>query len=34
MPASDILSFTLVGFFIYREYKKHHGGPNDKPEKA
>jgi putative MATE family efflux protein len=34
MPASDILSFALVYVFIYREYKKHHGGPDDKPEKA
>jgi putative MATE family efflux protein len=23
MPASDTLSFVLVGFFIYREYRKH-----------
>jgi MATE family, multidrug efflux pump len=23
MPASDTLSFALVGFFIYREYRKH-----------
>ena len=33
MPASDILSFTLIFVFIYREYKKHHGGPNDIPVK-
>jgi putative MATE family efflux protein len=33
-PASDVLSIVLVGFFIYREYKKHPGGPDDKPEKA
>ena len=34
MPASDILSFALVYVFIYREYKKHHDGDDDKPEKA
>jgi putative MATE family efflux protein len=33
-PASDIISFALVYVFIYREYKKHHGGPDDKPKKA
>jgi putative MATE family efflux protein len=34
MPASDILTIALVGFFIYREYRKHRAGPDDKPEKA
>ena len=33
-PICDILSFALVYGFIYKEYKKHHGGPDDKPEKA
>jgi putative MATE family efflux protein len=33
-PASDILSFALIYVFFYREYKKHPGGPGDKPEKA
>ncbi len=34
MPVSDILSFILVYVFIYREYRKHHGGLDHKPEKA
>ncbi len=33
-PICDILSFALVFGFIYREYKKHHGVPDDKPEKV
>ena len=33
-PICDILSFALVYGFIYKEYKKHHGSPDDKPEKA
>ena len=33
-PICDVLSFALVYGFIYKEYKKHHGGPDDKPEKA
>jgi putative MATE family efflux protein len=33
-PIADILSFILVFAFIRYEYKKHHGGRDDKEEKA
>jgi putative MATE family efflux protein len=33
-PIADTLSTAVSFVFIYREYKKHHGGPNDVPVKS
>jgi putative MATE family efflux protein len=32
-PIADTISTAVAFVFIYREYKKHHGGRNDVPEK-